>query len=192
MLDFGVAQSDFNGRESSTREMQFGSSDYMAPERLFFEPETPASDVYSLSATLFEMIATKPLGKALAFADRHKTFIDEKVQELTARLRISPEATLLLQQLLVDGLSHSADQRLESLEFSRKARVLAGMLTGPDFVEWSSQAIPHFLQQLNRYPMKGGVSGQTYSEDHPQEGGGFNDTLRQDIDTGAIRRGGQS
>ena len=42
VLDFGVARSDFSGRESQTRELQFGSVEYMAPERLFFEPETPA------------------------------------------------------------------------------------------------------------------------------------------------------
>ena len=47
VLDFGVAQSDIVSREANTQDLQFGSVDYMAPERLFFEPETPASDVYS-------------------------------------------------------------------------------------------------------------------------------------------------
>ena len=48
VLDFGVARSELEGRESHTQELQYGSVDYMAPERLFFEPETPSSDVYSL------------------------------------------------------------------------------------------------------------------------------------------------
>ncbi len=45
VLDFGVAQSEIESREANTQELQFGSVEYMAPERLFFEPETPASDV---------------------------------------------------------------------------------------------------------------------------------------------------
>ena len=40
VLDFGVAQSDIVSREAMTQDLQFGSVDYMAPERLFFEPET--------------------------------------------------------------------------------------------------------------------------------------------------------
>ncbi|HNC97343.1 MAG TPA: serine/threonine-protein kinase, partial [Myxococcota bacterium] len=64
VLDFGVARADFDMRESHTQELPFGSVDYMPPERLFFEPETPFSDTYSLGATLYEMIALEKLGKA--------------------------------------------------------------------------------------------------------------------------------
>jgi serine/threonine-protein kinase len=66
VLDFGVARSEIENRESHTQELQFGSVDYMAPERLFFEPETPASDVYSLSATLFEILALENSARPVA------------------------------------------------------------------------------------------------------------------------------
>jgi serine/threonine-protein kinase len=62
VLDFGVARADFEQREAKTQELSFGSIEYMPPERLFFEPESPASDVYSLGATLYEMLALDKLG----------------------------------------------------------------------------------------------------------------------------------
>ena len=64
VLDFGVARSELDSRESQTQELQFGSVEYMAPERLFFEPETPASDVYSLGVTLYELLSGEKFGKA--------------------------------------------------------------------------------------------------------------------------------
>ena len=60
-----MTASEIGGRESETREMQYDAMEYMAPERLFFEPQGPTSDVYSLAVTLFEMLAGKPIGKAL-------------------------------------------------------------------------------------------------------------------------------
>ena len=54
-------------------EMQYDTMEYMAPERLFFEPQGPTSDVYSLVlVTLFEMLAGKPIGKAPPSAEQHR------------------------------------------------------------------------------------------------------------------------
>ena len=82
VLDFGVARSDFSGRESQTRELQFGSVEYMAPERLFFEPETPASDIYSLTLTLYECLATRPFGKVSPKREIHEERLQEKLDVL--------------------------------------------------------------------------------------------------------------
>ena len=59
VLDFGVAQSDMTSREANTSELQFGSVEYMAPERLFFEPETPASRKTPAAASKTPAAASK-------------------------------------------------------------------------------------------------------------------------------------
>ena len=71
LLDFGMTASNRRSRVE-TREMQYDAMEYMAPERLFFEPQGPTSDVYSLAVTLFEMLAGKPIGKAPPSAEQHR------------------------------------------------------------------------------------------------------------------------
>jgi serine/threonine protein kinase len=49
LLDFGVAQAEFEGREAVTEAMVFGSPRYMAPERLAGVNSTEG-EVYALGA----------------------------------------------------------------------------------------------------------------------------------------------
>ena len=60
LIDFGGLNVTLENRESQTREIQFAPVEYLAPERLFFAPETSASDVYSLGVSLFEAVAAQP------------------------------------------------------------------------------------------------------------------------------------
>lgn len=61
VVDFGIAKSDFEGREADTNSVVMGSRPYMAPERLDGIPDTPAVDVYSLGMTLYELLAGRPM-----------------------------------------------------------------------------------------------------------------------------------
>lgn len=150
VLDFGVARAEFDTRESSTRELQFGSLEYMAPERLFFEPETPASDIYSLSASLFECLAAQKFGKASPRFENHAERLEAQVKRLIPRLKIGAEAKQELTQLLRSGLSFEGNYRLSAVEFAQRARMLARAIPGIDLVNWAEKAIPYISSKLQQ------------------------------------------
>lgn len=57
VLDFGIAKSDFVGRESETVTVVLGAHGYLAPERLDGAEDTPAGDIFALGASLFELLS---------------------------------------------------------------------------------------------------------------------------------------
>ena len=59
VVDFGTAQSVFDGREARTEAVVLGSRPYMAPERLDGAPDSPALDVYAVGISLFELLTGK-------------------------------------------------------------------------------------------------------------------------------------
>ena len=190
ILNLGVQSFKAEYRDSSTRELQFGSQEYMAPEQLFFEPETPASDVYSLTSTLFEMIAGKPFGKAVARAEIHNERVERYCKKLVAPLKVGIDLKRSLNSLLTNGLQHDSRQRVPAIEFSKNLRALAHSIKGPDVVAWADRAIPHFQKcnDLNR--LIGGLQGSTVTEDDGNARAIFDEnTIREEVDTGALRRG---
>lgn len=144
VLDFGVARSDLANRESHTQELQFGSVDYMPPERLFFEPETPASDVYSLGATLFEILALEKLGKAKGRPERHAAFIRDRASVLSAHYP-APNVEAV-EQLIVEMLAFSNDQRPAASDLVQRCRQLARTFDGDGLTEWAELVIPPLVK----------------------------------------------
>ena len=166
VLDFGVARSEIENRESHTQELQFGSVDYMAPERLFFEPETPASDVYSLAATLFEILALEKFGKARGRPARHAAYVVDRLSFLRAGLGIGgPEATEL-EKLIGDGLAFNHEDRPTAAEFYQRARKLARMVDTDDLAGWSERVLPEMIREnQGAGPSDNPLAGQTLTED---------------------------
>jgi len=146
VLDFGVDQSDIVSRESNTQELQFGSVDYMAPERLFFEPETPASDVYSLAATLFELITGERLGKAQGRASKHDAHLAARMSFLRGSTSASPEVAAALEALLLHTLHFEHDHRPDAATFCQDARQLARRIQEDDLVIWSERVMPGVVE----------------------------------------------
>ena len=146
VLDFGVARAEFEARESHTRELQFGSVDYMPPERLFFEPETPASDVYSLGATIFEVLVFEKLGKAKGRPERHARFLADRMSYMRARLPVPGTVATDVEDLLVACLSFDHDKRPSAAEVVKKARAVSRQLTGASLSEWAEDNVPRLLQ----------------------------------------------
>ena len=166
VLDFGVARSEIDNRESHTQELQFGSVDYMAPERLFFEPETPASDVYSLAATLFEVLALEKFGKSRGRPARHAAYIVDRLSFLRAQLGIGGAAARELEQLIGSGLAFNHEERPTASEFHQRARALARMVESEDLFGWAEQSVAKMVRaaaaaQTNESPL----TGQTLQED---------------------------
>ena len=164
VLDFGVAHSNFDGRESETRELQFGSIGYMAPERLFSEPESSASDVYSLGSTLFEAISSIPFGKALPTKEKHKEFVHKRINQLLGVLKLQDNLKKSLFDLLSEALAFEALERISANDLADRSRALARALKGPDLEMWAQKAVVH-LRNAFAEPVDGSLNGEVITED---------------------------
>ncbi|MEC8194036.1 MAG: protein kinase [Myxococcota bacterium] len=142
VLDFGVAQSDIASREASTQELQFGSVEYMAPERLFFEPETPSSDVYSLAATLFELLTFERLGKAQGRASTHDAHLANRLSFLRGCIDVPPEVAAGVEALLLRALHFEHTHRPDAATFCQDAKQLARRIPTDDMVAWCEATVP--------------------------------------------------
>ncbi len=137
VLDFGVARGEFANRESHTQDLQFGSVEYMPPERLFFEPETDRADVYSLGASLFECLVGERLGKAKGRAEKHAAFLEDRLSFLAASCPLPNPQGGEVARLVREMCAYNADSRPSSEEIVLRARQLARQMPGPGLGEWS-------------------------------------------------------
>jgi serine/threonine protein kinase len=188
LLDFGTNRSELGGRESATREMQFDAVEYIAPERLFFEPQGPASDIYSLSVTMFEMLAGKPLGKAPPSEEQHQARVERYCQHLLRPMPLGLEVKEELSSLLMSGLSYNAHERPWANDFASRARNLSNVIQGVEATQWSKKAIGYFQSRQNRDALQGTLQGSVLSEDTEV----FQRPMMPedpDVDTAIIRRG---
>ena len=148
VLDFGVARAEFDAREAKTAELSFGSLEYMPPERLFFEPESPASDIYSLGATLYEMLALQKLGKAKLRQGEQERFIEERFEDLLSVHPVpSEEAEDLLHDLLRDMLAFDETERPTASDTVSRLRSFARQLGSEACEEWAERVVPPLVAQ---------------------------------------------
>ncbi len=153
VLDFGVARAEFDQRESHTQEMQFGSIEYMPPERLFMEPDTPASDVYSLGATLYELLALERFGKARSRPERHGEFLDERLQFLrSVAPGMSGTAGEQLIEFLRSLLAHSVADRPTAADVVGRCRLLSRSFDGDGLTEWAETVVPPLVKAMREAP----------------------------------------
>jgi serine/threonine protein kinase len=177
VLDFGIARADFDAREAKTAELAFGSLEYMPPERLFFEPESAASDVYSLGASIFELLAADKLGKAKLRPSEHDQFLTERLRELVHRygssdVSVTSEMIDLLRRMLAFDEIH----RPAASEVASRMRVLAGWAGAPTLSEWAARDVPRILEAHRAQHQGGGtLAGQVLVETAVDPGWAGND-----------------
>lgn len=191
ILDFGLVRSELGSRESSTRELQFEQREYMAPERLFFEPQSPTSDVYSLTMTLFEMIAGKPIRRIGSSEQDHERKVHSYCKKLLSPMKLSTEFKEALYQLLTEGLAYNSNKRPSAEDFSKRASMLAQAMQGIEAIEWSERAVAHFCE-VDSSRLQGGLQGKVLGEDTQIYSKQNDDsTIRDEVDTAIMRRGAQ-
>jgi serine/threonine protein kinase len=169
LLDFGVARADFGGREAHTRSLILGSIDYLAPERLEMI-DSHKGDIYALGATIFELLAGEPFGRASVNPRRHATQLDERLAA-----RIAPLGDPELVALLRSALAYDDADRPDAAALSRSLRDLRRHHPEPWMRDWANEAVPR--AQARRSPDSDDWSGATLRE------GGGSETIEIDLST---------
>jgi serine/threonine protein kinase len=130
VLDFGLARNLSNlgpGNISSTLGLPVGTIRYMSPEQCRGEAATPASDVFALGVTLYELCAGQHPFQADSPLDVAHNIVRESPKPLAAKPPVPPAlATLILQMLAKEPAARctSADvvQRLAAVRESPPPR----------------------------------------------------------------------
>jgi hypothetical protein len=137
VLDFGTARANFSKREAKTRELAFGTLDYMSPERMEFE-DTHAGDVYAVGAVMVELLSGKPLGRTAPIPRRH-----EKVLQHAKDLLEGQPADVAA--LALRCLAWSATDRPTAAELARSCRQLRGQGQTEFLADWAAHHVPGWM-----------------------------------------------
>ena len=124
----------------------------MAPERLFFEPETPASDIYSLGATLYEVLALEKLGKARGRPEKHGAHLIDRLSYLRSLVGLSGTLGGELESLVRAMLDFEHERRPSASEVYQRSRALARMVDDEDIGSWCERALPPLVAKLQARP----------------------------------------
>ncbi len=130
LVDFGVALANANVREANTDELFFGAPEYMAPERWHFS-DTPAADVYSLGAVLYEMLTGELLGRTSANLAQHCDLIEDAAGRL---FRLESKE---LRQLVERMLAYAPEERPTPREVALACKQILPGLPGPWLRDWA-------------------------------------------------------
>ena len=112
LMDFGVAKWPL-AEVSTTAGIIKGTPLYMAPEQVRALPVTPASDIFSLGAVLYQLLTGRPLFKA----DSLKTLLRQVARaDIDEQLLYVPQDCHVLLPFLRRTLERSPDDRIQTAE----------------------------------------------------------------------------
>jgi serine/threonine-protein kinase len=139
VLDFGIAQAEFEGREVITDSVRYGSIRYMSPERRSTARDTAAGDVYALGCVLYEFLVGRPFGNAEMTAIEHREKVIGAMRTVRRRAGTDAEAIVaLLEQML----AFKPAERPTSEEVSEECRYLSRSLPGEDQIAFAKRFVP--------------------------------------------------
>jgi eukaryotic-like serine/threonine-protein kinase len=125
--DFGIAA--FATQDPQSDGVIWGTPAYVAPERLYNQPEDVRSDIYSLGATLFHAVAGKP---PIDSSTNSATELRELKQHPAELRRIAPDVSAPTTRVLQRMIAPDSKQRfsfyndlLAELDAARRALELA-------------------------------------------------------------------
>ncbi len=137
VADFGLAKSDANLYQSTSVEVK-GTPAYMSPEQVTCKALTPASDLFSLGAILYEMLRGAPLFAAdNMLAVVHKVAQVPMADELGWVRSHAPLLADLLQSLVAkDPADRPASARIVAQQAQELLRGFPAQVDLADFMAW--------------------------------------------------------
>ncbi|MHB1036526.1 MAG: serine/threonine-protein kinase [Pirellulales bacterium] len=108
LSDFGIARLFGNARMTAAGDV-LGTAEYMSPEQADGSPVSPASDLYSLGAVLYALLAGRPPFQAKTLPEMLQM---QRFAEPEPVRRYAPETPGELELILLDLLKKEPDERI--------------------------------------------------------------------------------
>ena len=179
VMDFGIAAAA-DETHSTTGSGLYGTAAYISPERAAGQPATPAADVYSLGAVLFELLTGRPpfLGDSPVLVVRaHLHERPRPVRELApwvpARLADTCEAALAKDPAQRPSSAAALAIRLRAASSSPAGPVPGGGEVRTTRLRPAKRRDPASRQLVGRTdPSHHSGPGRSIDRDHPHGGAG--------------------
>ncbi|MEO8071780.1 MAG: protein kinase [Acidobacteriota bacterium] len=119
LLDFGLSKSSFGETRATTSGSIVGYTPHYAPmEQIRGTGTDPRSDIYALSATLYQILSNVVPSDALTRADAIISGFEDPIKPLN---EINPEVPKSISDIIYKGMSVSQDKRFTSAREMQKA-----------------------------------------------------------------------
>ncbi|MHC4187109.1 MAG: serine/threonine-protein kinase [Planctomycetota bacterium] len=122
LTDFGLVRLDDPNDPFDFTDKAVGSPQFMPPEMINRENQTPAIDIYSLGATLYYALTAKPPYTGKVIEDILKKHVNEPVPDLAARL---PESSPSLVELVKRMMAKDPEDRPSAVDVTASLRAEA-------------------------------------------------------------------
>jgi eukaryotic-like serine/threonine-protein kinase len=144
LLDFGIAKA--KGGSNVTRPNQIkGKARYLSPETLTARSVTRASDIYSASVVLWEMLA----GRRLFDASNARDVIDQVLNlKLMAPSQIRPHIARKLDEIVMRGLSRDPAARYATArEMALALEAAVTPVNGSAVADWAVSSVGEEIRE---------------------------------------------
>lgn len=119
LLDFGLAKNSIGETRLSTSGSVVGyTPHYASMEQIRGTGTTPRSDIYSLCATLYQLLTNTVPPDALTRADSLLNHLPDPIKPLN---ELNPEVSPSISSVIIKGMSLSAEQRYPSAREMQRA-----------------------------------------------------------------------
>ena len=145
LLDFGIAVGLDAEAGLERKAPVLGTPNYMSPEQILGRDLTPASDLYSLAAVLFELLCGRQLFKAKKVKELFRIVVNRPAPRLDA---IKPEMPSGLADILEWALAKDPSARFQT--GAELAGALAPLVERFRIVEQRPPAQRRFIRELQR------------------------------------------
>ncbi len=139
IIDFGIAKADFE-EVLTTPGAILGTPRYMSPEQVLREPIDHRSDLYTLSAVLYELLTNRPVVTKTKLVQALKEVVKGAPPPVRS---LRPDVPESLVKAIEKGLSKSADDRFQTAQAFKHA--LAEVAQSAP--QAPSKALAHLLHQ---------------------------------------------
>ena len=159
LADFGIARLFGYARLTHTGGI-VGTAEFMSPEQAAGEPAGPRSDLYSLGAVLYVLLARRPLFRAASFAEMlHK----QRTEQPEPLRNFAPECPAELEQIIAQLLNKNPDDRIADAHvLARRLRAVRDrLLSGGEEVQ-QPEATPA-AASLGQSPGAAGAQAESVS-----------------------------